>query len=312
MKNREDMRFPKRMMWLTLFLVLAGLMAASGCAAERAVESAAVKAVVTAEKANVYDRPSTFSTAIAVVTKGQGLSVSGIKGLWAQVSYGAQKGYVLRRAIKRQDGASGDNVNVTTKQVQARLSALGYIRGSEIVDKGSAQSYKSVRIFQMMNGLAVTGKLNDPTLSKLMGAGARKMQPISVKPWKESGINGLYHTRGIAVIIDLATGLRMRIRRVGGSNHCDVEPATASDTEILRKMYGGTFSWDSRAVLFIAGGKCFAAAINGMPHGQEISTTNNYNGQFCLHLRGSLTHGTTKVNPEHQANITKAYNYLTT
>ena len=96
---------------------------------------------------------------------------------------------------------------------------------------------------------------------------------------------------------------------MGGHNHADVEPATAADTAKLLKIAGGSFSWDSHAVILRAGGKYVACAINTMPHGDQTIAGNNYEGQFCLHMTGSTTHGTTTVNANHQAAINQAYNW---
>ena len=108
---------------------------------------------------------------------------------------------------------------------------------------------------------------------------------------------------GYAYIYDIDTGLTLRIRRKGGTNHMDVEPATSSDTEKLKKIAGGTFSWKSHAVVLIKGGRYIAAAINTQPHGEYTIKDNDFPGQFCLHMVGSRTHETNKVNVEHQAYI---------
>ena len=110
-------------------------------------------------------------------------------------------------------------------------------------------------------------------------------------------------------LYDIATGITMRIKRMGGTNHADVEPATAADTEKLLKIAGGEFSWNTHAVILHAGSKYVACSINTLPHGDQTITDNNYEGQFCLHMVGSLTHGSGKVNPEHQARIQEAYDW---
>ena len=111
------------------------------------------------------------------------------------------------------------------------------------------------------------------------------------------------------VVYDISTGITMRIKRMGGHNHADVEPATASDTAKLLKIAGGRFSWDSHAVILHAGGKYVACAINTKPHGDQTIKDNGYDGQFCLHMLGSKTHGSDSVNEEHQKSIIKAYNW---
>ena len=126
--------------------------------------------------------------------------------------------------------------------------------------------------------------------------------------WFKTGKNVLKKGK-YGYIYDIDTGITLKIKRMGGSNHADVEPATASDTAKLKKIAGGTFSWNSHAVILNAGGKYVACAINTMPHGSQTIKNNNYNGQFCLHMLGSLTHGSTSVNAAHQAAINRAYNW---
>ena len=126
--------------------------------------------------------------------------------------------------------------------------------------------------------------------------------------WFKTGKNVL-KKGAYGYLYDIATGITLRIKRMGGTNHADVEPATASDTAKLKKIAGGSFSWNSHAVILYAGGKYVACAINTMPHGDQTITNNNYNGQFCLHMVNSTTHGTTSVNVNHQAAINKAYNW---
>ena len=80
-----------------------------------------------------------------------------------------------------------------------------------------------------------------------------------------------------------------------------------------------TVSWKSKVVKmdwFNGGSSVLATGsygyiydINTMPHGDQTIAGNNYEGQFCLHMTGSTTHGTTTVNVNHQAAINQAYNW---
>ena len=126
--------------------------------------------------------------------------------------------------------------------------------------------------------------------------------------WFKTGKNVL--KRGeYGYIYDITTGIRMRIKRMGGTNHADVEPATAADTVKLKKIAGGKFSWTCHAVILQANGKYVACSINTLPHGSQTIKNNNYDGQFCLHMVNSLTHGSKKINVNHQACIKKAYKW---
>ena len=113
---------------------------------------------------------------------------------------------------------------------------------------------------------------------------------------------------GYGYIYDIRSGKSIHIKRMGGHNHADVEPASRADTAKLKAISGG-YSWDSRPVILAANGKYVACAINTMPHGDQTITNNGYNGQFCLHMVNSKTHGTEKVNESHQSAIRTAYNW---
>ena len=103
-----------------------------------------------------------------------------------------------------------------------------------------------------------------------------------------------------ANIIDVKTGLSFQVQRRGGHNHADAEPLTREDTATMKRIYGGTWSWERRAVVVVAGGRRMAASINGMPHGGEAIADNGFPGHFCVHFLGSRTHGSNSVDAAHQ------------
>ena len=126
--------------------------------------------------------------------------------------------------------------------------------------------------------------------------------------WFKGGSNVLKKGH-YGTIYDIDTGISLRIKRMGGHYHADVEPATAADTAKLLRVARGKFSWKSRAVILKAGGKYVACGINTEPHGDQTILNNNYDGQFCLHMTGSITHGTSTENEEHQKSIERAYKW---
>ena len=259
----------------------------------------------------IFESPSKNSKVLATAKKGDRVTVSAVSGKWAQVKSGGNTGYMAKGALKKSSQSGGASSSGTAMQkLQSRLVSKGYLASSSANGKGNAATTKAIRIFQMMNGLKATGSANRATVKKLMSSGAQKRKAVNGAAWAKSGINTRFKDGGTASVIDLATGARLKIRRVGGHNHLDVEPKTAADTATLKRVYGGSWSWDSRPILLLAGGRYYAAAMNGMPHGAEISKNNNFNGQFCIHLKGSLTHGTQKLNSYHQANINKVIAYF--
>lgn len=215
-------------------------------------------------------------------------------------------------------GCQSDEV----KRLQERLAELDYMSSSLNTGYFGELTDAAVREFQKDHDLDVDGVVG-PATEKQLGSSEKADSDddddddddddsieVVEMDWYDSDVSDLVYKRGgTAKIIDCETGVVINIRRVGGSNHMDVEPKTAEDTEKLLKLYGGEWSWDRRAVILVADGKYIAASINGMPHGDQISTTNNFDGQFCLHTTNSRTHGTDSVNSDHQDAIEDALRY---
>ncbi len=112
--------------------------------------------------------------------------------------------------------------------------------------------------------------------------------------------------RSYATVIDVRTGLAFRVKRRGGHYHADVEPVSSEDTAIMRRVYGGRWSWARRPIIVEVGDRRIAASMNGMPHGGQSLRGNGFPGHFCIHFAGSRLHGSGKVDPEHQACVRKA------
>lgn len=111
----------------------------------------------------------------------------------------------------------------------------------------------------------------------------------------------------VAEVIDVKTKKSYLIKRVGGYNHADVQPINASNTAIMKDIYGGVWSWARRPVWVNINGTYVAASINGTPHGFSLIEGNNMNGHTCVHFLMSRTHGTDRVDEAHQAAIAEAY-----
>lgn len=122
--------------------------------------------------------------------------------------------------------------------------------------------------------------------------------------WAEA--NKLMPKGTVLSITDLETGLTFRGQRRAGSAHMDVQPLTKEDTAIMKTIYGGRWSWQRKAVLVGTSGKVAGASMHGMPHGGDGIPDNDFNGHFCIHFAGSITHGSAHSDPAHQAMAQKA------
>ena len=222
----------------------------------------------------VYARPSTSSARVRVA-KGTKVTVLAVRSSWARVKRSHYIGYI------------------PTKYLSRKPTATPTPRPTE---KPTPQPTATPRPTTAAPTIAPT---TTPTQEQVVPSWRRKVERVE---WFSEG-NKLVKRGGYAYIYDIDTGLTLRIKRKGGTNHMDVEPASKKDTATLKKIAGGTFSWKSHAVVLIKGGRYIAAAINTQPHGDYTIKDNDFPGQFCLHMVGSRTHETDRVNPEHQKSI---------
>ena len=200
-------------------------------------------------------------------------------------------------------GATGTAV----KTLQTNLKKLGfytaYVDGSF-----GATTESAVKAFQRKYGLTADGVAGSATLKKIESAVASANSgKITTErlDWFNGGKN-VIPNGAVFQIKDVSTGLIFSARRQSGGSHMDAEPLTAEDTAILKKINGGTFSWRRRAVLVKYNGHVYAASIYSEPHGANTILDNNFDGQFCLHFYGSKTHGTNRVDADHQKCVEQA------
>ena len=200
-------------------------------------------------------------------------------------------------------GATGAAV----KTLQTNLKKLGfytaYVDGSF-----GATTESAVKAFQKKYGLTADGVAGSATLKKIESVVASASSGKITTERLDWFNGGKYVIPNGAVfqIKDVSTGLIFSARRQSGGNHMDAEPLTAEDTAILKKINGGTFSWRRRAVLVKYNGHVYAASIYSEPHGTNTILDNNFDGQFCLHFYGSKTHGTDRVDADHQKCVEQA------
>ena len=200
-------------------------------------------------------------------------------------------------------GATGTAV----KTLQTNLKKLGFY--TAYVDGSFGSTTESaVKAFQKKYGLTADGVAGSATLKKIESAVASASSGKITTERLDWFNGGKYVIPNGTVfqIKDVSTGLIFSARRQSGGNHMDAEPLTAEDTAILKKINGGTFSWRRRAVLVKYNGHVYAASIYSEPHGTNTILDNNFDGQFCLHFYGSKTHGTDRVDADHQKCVEQA------
>ena len=199
-------------------------------------------------------------------------------------------------------GDSGEQV----RAMQQRLKELGYYTNSLDGEYGYG-TRQAVLAFQRNNGLTQDGIAGEATLKKMVSSSAVTAgQAANTKyvterlDWFNGGASRI--PRGaIFQVKDVKTGYVFTAKRQGGGYHLDAEPLTAADSAILLKINGGVeYSWRRRPMLVLYNGRVYACSIYSEPHGDDTIASNNFEGQFCLHFYGSKTHGTDRVDADHQ------------
>ena len=206
-------------------------------------------------------------------------------------------------------GSSGADV----KALQTKLKELGFLTGS-LDGVFGANTEKAVKAFQKSAGLAADGIAGSKTLTALdieQGLTQEKSSDESIvhgtaktMDWWTSDIQKIFAVGVVATITDVDTGISWKEKRFAGKNHADIQPLTKADTALLKKVYGH-WSWKRRAVFVTINGENYAASIHGMPHGGS-NLNNNFPGHHCCHFLNSRTHGSNKVDKNHQKMVAKA------
>jgi LysM repeat protein len=112
----------------------------------------------------------------------------------------------------------------------------------------------------------------------------------------------IFEKNDVALVTDIKTGLSFKVKRLYGRNHADVEPLTKEDSAVMKSIYG-SWSWDRRSVVVTIDGQNIAGSMNGMPHGGQQLSDNDFQGHFCIHFKGSKTHKGNRVDATHQAAV---------
>jgi len=273
--------------------------------------------------------------AVVQFQRAAGLSADGIVGTktWSALggngtstSRGSSSGDISGLLKKGSRGAA-------VSELQTKLKEKGFYSGSIDGIFGSGTE-NAVKAFQRASGLTADGIAGPKTIAALNQSGGssrgttdRPNGSVELIHWND--VDSVWPRNTSAVIVDVDTGKRINVYRSGGTNHADVETASAADTATLKSLYGGSFSWDRRAVVVEVGGRRLAASMAGMPHagrddqpnramvsnrsggygyGSNLDAIkgNNMDGVFDVHFYQSRTHGSNKVDSAHQSMVKKA------
>ncbi len=282
-------------------------------------------AYVQTDGAALRGGPGQDAYVVAKLHAGQGVKVKAIIGEWYFAVANEQPGYIHRTNLTMTESttAAGGSMlkmgmeGAEVKKLQQELYDRGFITKSNITGTYGANTRAAVLDYQKAAGMEGADGIAGPRTLNSIYDSANKLKKetanltklkgtVVMLDWFKGGAEWL--NKGARfTITDVKTGLSFRARRFGGWYHADCEPITASDTVVMKRISGGKWSWNRRAIWVTYGGKTVAASMHTMPHMSNPTRSNNFDGHFCLHLKNSKVHETSKPCPRHQSCVQSAY-----
>ena len=293
---------------------------------------------ITGDKVSIREDHDSDSDRIGYAYKGDVyyyISTRSYDDGWFQISSG---GWISQKYATRLTESEMDSYGSTGGQssyrlgdkgemvlwIQEALDDLGYYDGEKTGSYGS-KTHDAVQDFQRDHDLSGDGIAGAKTIAAIQDAlgdraGNTGSNSITGKvvynlDWFEYksyltsnshfGINTSYNTTYKAMLTDIQTGRTFDIKIQSTGNHIDAEPWDSRDTQVLAAIYGKSSGSDLVGVykrrpmiLTTKKGANVLVSIYPEPHGDDTVSDNDYDGQFCLHMVGSKTHGTDRVDDD--------------
>lgn len=248
-------------------------------------------------------------------------------GYWITKDYAKVMTDAEVEAYIKNNGGSGStgssytigSTGSTVTYIQTALTALEYY-DRQITGHYGRYTKDAVRAFQRDHNLTADGVCGAATLAAIQKAYSGSSSATTTYnatvykldwSYMKSNATALGIARGASIkLTDLTTGKSLNIHVQSTGNHIDAEPLTSADTTTLCEIYGvstpNAISYKRRPMMITTSAGQFLCSIYGQPHGAQDITNNGYEGQFCLHFVNSKTHGTNRVDGDHQNAINTA------
>jgi uncharacterized protein YgiM (DUF1202 family) len=274
--------------------------------------------------------PGTYSSVVTELVEGTGVKITNISGEWYFVEISQTQddgttellsGYINKEYVKISTAKTASNMlkigmsGAEVRNIQQQLRKRNFLLSPATGYFGDVTE-GAVKAFQRKAGLDRDGIVGAQTYEMLFdednGITTTTAElfgitgEVKLSTWND--IAKEFKKGDTATVTDVKTGLQYTVYRFGGWFHADCEPMTKKDAAVIKKMYGGSWSWNRRAIwVTLSNGKTYAASQNGMPHLVDVIPGNDFPGHFCIHFNDSKVHETSAECPRHQASVQYAY-----
>lgn len=130
----------------------------------------------------------------------------------------------------------------------------------------------------------------------------------------------------VGKFIDLETGNSFMAKRTMGATHSDTEALTYQDAQMMKQIFGGSWTWNTRPFILEVDGRRIAISVSGMPHagvdgvpflqnvdnrsdgwgyGPNLDSIsgNGMDGHFDVYFTNCLRHKDYRIDSSHQYNV---------
>ena len=197
-------------------------------------------------------------------------------------------------------GSSGTEV----KKMQQALKALGYNVSAD--GFYGALTQMAVTQFQKRNGLTADGVAGSATLKLLYSGSAKEADPSADDSMSIDDSTGKANGPSVSsvkllhwfnevkpslkngnklIVFDPATNLQWTLKAYSLGRHCDSEPLTETDTQIMYKAFGNKNTWTPKPVYVqLPSGVWTLASMHNVPHLSGSISDNGFDGHLCVHF----------------------------
>ncbi len=193
------------------------------------------------------------------------------------------------------------------KTLQKALIDMKYLQSGADGEYGTATK-AAVKKFQTVNGLKADGLAGRKTLTaveKAVSSGQKYVSPLEtaepleegagkIDPPAKSDIQLLHWYNDIKprlssnarlTVYEPSSGLAWTLKVHSRGRHCDAEPLSIQDTQIMLKAFGGKNTWNQKGVYVkLPDGRWTVGATHSMPHLSNYIRDNGFDGHLCVHF----------------------------
>ena len=210
--------------------------------------------------------------------KANGLSADGVAGAKTLSSI---SGKLSGNSSSGNSSSSGSSNSSGSSSSNNSSDSSTLLNTSVMLQQGSSSS-EVLKLQNMLASLGFYTGNNGTTAPSTQTAGNVIYE--NFYNWRRNYANGEYCT-----VYDFSTGYSWKLRIMTKDAHMDAEPATAEDTAIMLKAFGGKTTWTPKAVwVTFSDGKTYIGSTHDVPHSPQHLSNNNFNGHLCVHFPISM------------------------